>query len=180
MGQAIPVNPAQAVVPIPDTSSHALGLEGEGDKFPETSTSSLRRVVEKTVDKLGRTRSLNNRSTSKRIFSLGRSKGKEPGTLGVIQIHSHPLSLVLTSRLVENTMTPTSAQSRDTKDDSPFVNPPSPATAIRPSLGSFPVHGSVSALSYRLPITYGELTLGLDASWYPNLNPGVDCHSLDR
>jgi hypothetical protein len=99
MGQSIPVNPAQAVVPIPDTSSHAVGLEDEGDKFPETSTSSLRRVVEKTVDKLGRARSLNNRSPSKRIFSLGRSKGKEPGPLGVIQIHSPSLSLVLTSKL---------------------------------------------------------------------------------
>lgn len=91
MGQSIPVNPVQAVVPIPDTSSHALGLEDEGDKFPETSTSSLRRVVGKTVDKLGRSRSLNNRSPSKRIFSLGRSKGKDPGSLGVIQTRSRPL-----------------------------------------------------------------------------------------
>lgn len=97
MGQSVPVNPVQAVAPIPDTSSHALGLEDEGDKSPETSTSSLRRVVGKTVDKLGRTRSLNNKSPSKRIFSLGRSKGKEPAPLGTIQIHWGPFRLVLTS-----------------------------------------------------------------------------------
>lgn len=98
MGQSVTVNPVQAVAPIPDTSSHALGLEGEGDKSSGTSTSSLRRVVEKTVDRLGRTRSLNNRSPSKRIFSLGRSKGKEPGPLGTTQKQLRPLRLVLTSR----------------------------------------------------------------------------------
>lgn len=92
MGQSIPVNLVQAVAPIPDTSSQALGHEDEGDKYPETSTSSLRRVVEKTVDKLGRTRSLNNRSPSKRIFSLNRCKGKEPGPLGTIQIHLRTLT----------------------------------------------------------------------------------------
>ena len=98
MAQSVPVNPAQVVAPIPDTSSHALGLEEEGDKSPETSTSSLRRVVEKTVDKFGRTRSLSNRSPSKRIFSLGRSKGKEHGHLGMIQIYLGLAQLVLTSR----------------------------------------------------------------------------------
>ena len=88
MDQSVPVNPVQAVAPIPDTSSHALGVEVEADKSPGASTSSLRRVVEKTVDKLGRTRSLSNKSPSKRIFSLGRSKGKELGPLGVIQLRS--------------------------------------------------------------------------------------------
>jgi hypothetical protein len=87
MGQSVPVNPAQAIAPIPDTSYHALGLEDEADKALEASTSGLRRVVEKTVDKLGRTRSLGSRSLSKRIFSLGRSKGKEPAPSGAIQIH---------------------------------------------------------------------------------------------
>lgn len=91
MGQAIPVNPVQAVAPVPDTSSQALGIEDEQDKSLETSTSGLRRVVEKTVDKLGRTRSLGNKSPSKRIFSLGRSRGKEPTPLGAISIHLHSL-----------------------------------------------------------------------------------------
>jgi len=86
MGQAMPLNPAQAAAPVPDTSPQALGLEDDGDKSLETSTSGLRRVVEKTVDRLGRTRSLSNKSPSKRIFSLGRNKGKEPGPSGAIQI----------------------------------------------------------------------------------------------
>ena len=92
MGQSIPVNPVQAVAPIPDTSSQALGLEDEGDKSLETSTSGLRRVVEKTVDKLGRSRSLTSKSPSKRIFSLGRNRGKEPGPSGAIPIRLRPLS----------------------------------------------------------------------------------------
>ena len=95
MGQSIPVNPTQAAAPIPDTSPQALGLEDEGDKSLETSSSGLRRVVEKTVDRLGRSRSLNNKSPSKRIFSLGRNKGKESGPSGTILILA--LSLVLTS-----------------------------------------------------------------------------------
>ena len=90
MGQSIPVNIVQALAPLPDTSSQALGLEDEADKSPETPTSGLRRVMEKTVDKLGRSRSLSNKSPSKRIFSLGRSKGKETGPFGAIQIHLHP------------------------------------------------------------------------------------------
>lgn len=97
MGQSLPVNIVQAVAPVPDTSSQAVGLEEEADKSLETSTSSLRRVVGKTVDKLGRTRSLNSKSPSKRIFSLGR-RGKEPGPLGATLIHLRPLRLVLTPR----------------------------------------------------------------------------------
>ena len=99
MGQSIPVNPAQAAVPIPDTSSQALGLEDEDDsKSPETSTSGIRRVVEKTVDRLGRSRSFSKKSPSKRIFSLGRNRGKEPGPFGAILIHPQLSPLVLTSR----------------------------------------------------------------------------------
>ena len=103
MGQSIPVNLTQAVAPVPDTSSQALGLEDEGDKSPETSTSSIRRVVEKTVDRLGRSRSSSNKSPSKRIFSLGRNRGKEPGPFGAILIHPHPSPLVLTSRRLQRT-----------------------------------------------------------------------------
>lgn len=91
MDQSLHVNPVQAVAPIPDTSSQSLGLEDEGDKSLETSTSSLRRVVGKTVDKIGRTRSLNNKSPSKRIFSLGRSRGKEPSPSGAILLHLRTL-----------------------------------------------------------------------------------------
>ena len=87
MGQSIPVNPVQAVAPIPIPSSHTLGLEDEGDKSPETSTSSLRRVMEKTVDRLGRRSSFSSKSPSKRIFSLGRNKGKESSPFGAIPIH---------------------------------------------------------------------------------------------
>lgn len=101
MGQSIPVNPAQAVAPIPDTSSQALGLEDEGDNKSLETPTCLRRVVEKTVDKLGRSRSLNNKSPSKRIFSLGRNKGKELGSLGATQILLHPLRLVPTSRWLQ-------------------------------------------------------------------------------
>lgn len=97
-GQPIYVNPVQAIAPIPDTSSQALGLEGEGDKSLETSASGLRRVVEKTVDKLGRSRSLSSKSPSKRIFSLGRNRGKEPGPSGTIPIHIYPYPLVLISK----------------------------------------------------------------------------------
>ena len=90
MGQSIPVNLVQAVAPIPDTSSQALGLEDEGDRSAETSTSSLRRVVEKTVDKLGRRSSFSSKSPSKRIFSLGRNRGKEPSPFGAILLYLHP------------------------------------------------------------------------------------------
>lgn len=98
MGQSIPANPPQLVAPLPDASSQALVLEDEGDKCLETSTSSIRRVVEKTVDKLGRSRSFSNKSPSKRIFSLGRSRGKEPGPSGAILIHQYLSPLVLTPR----------------------------------------------------------------------------------
>jgi len=91
MGQSIHLNPAHIAPPIPDTSPQALGLDDEGDKSLETSTSGLRRVVEKTVDKLGRGRSLNNKSPSKRIFSLGRNRGKEPVPSGAIIIPSPSL-----------------------------------------------------------------------------------------
>lgn len=94
MGQSLPVNPVQAVAPIPDTSSQTLGLEDEGDKPLETSSSGLRRVVEKTVDKLGRSRSLTNRSPSKRIFSLGRNRAKEPSGAIPIRLRLHPLVLI--------------------------------------------------------------------------------------
>jgi len=94
MGQSMHVNPVQAVAPIPDTSSQALGLEDEGDKSVETSTSSLRRVVEKTVDKLGRSRSLTTKSPSKRIFSLGRNRAKESALSGAIPIYLRPLVLI--------------------------------------------------------------------------------------
>lgn len=104
MGQSLPATPVQAVVPIPDTSSQAgVSLEEEADKSLETSTSSLRRVVEKTVDKFGRTRSLNSKSPSKRIFSLGRNRGKEPSPLGATLIPSRPLRVVLTSRRLQRT-----------------------------------------------------------------------------
>jgi len=95
MGQSIHLNPAHVAPPIPDTFPQTLGLDDEGDKSLETSTSGLRRVVEKTVDRLGRTRSLNNKSPSKRIFSLGRNKGKDPGPSGAILIPAP--SLVPTS-----------------------------------------------------------------------------------
>ena len=91
MGHSIHLSPANIAPPIPDTSPQALGLDDEGDKSLETSTSGLRRVVEKTVDKLGRTRSLNNKSPSKRIFSLGRNRGKESVPPGAILI---PLALL--------------------------------------------------------------------------------------
>ena len=95
LGHPISLNPAQVAPPIPDTSPQALGLDDEGDKSLETSTSGLRRVVEKTVDKLGRSRSTNNKSPSKRIFSLGRSRGKELSPSGAILLS--PPSLALTS-----------------------------------------------------------------------------------
>jgi len=100
MGQSIPVNPPQLVAPLPDVSSQAPVLEDEGDKPLETSTSSIRRVVEKTVDRLGRSRSFSNKSPSKRIFSLGRNRGKEPGPSGAILIHQYSSPFALTpSRL---------------------------------------------------------------------------------
>lgn len=96
MNHPVPLGPAQVALPIPDTSPQTLGLDDEGDRCLESSASGLRRVVEKTVDKLGRTRSFSNKSPSKRIFSLGRNRGKEPGPPGTILIH--PPSLILTSR----------------------------------------------------------------------------------
>jgi hypothetical protein len=98
MDHSLPVNPVQAVAPIPDTSSQSLGLEDEVDKSLETSTSSLRRVVEKTVDKLGKSRSLNSKSPSKRIFSLGRSRGKESSPSGEILLRLRTLRPVQTPR----------------------------------------------------------------------------------
>ena len=149
MGQSIPVNPVQAVAPIPDTSSQTLGLEDEGDKSPETSGSSLRRVMEKTVDRLGRRSSFSSKSPSKRIFSLGRNKGKESSPSGTIPIHLHLTPPPNIQPIIENVETPASPRNRDTPDDSPFVNPSSPTTSIRPSLNSFPLNGSVSVLFHR-------------------------------
>ena len=96
MGQSIALNPAQVAPPIPDTSPQALGLDDDGDRSLECSASGFRRVVGKTVDRLGRARSLSNKSPSKRIFSLGRNRGKDPGPLGAILIP--PPSPALTSR----------------------------------------------------------------------------------
>jgi len=48
--------------------------------------------------------------------------------------------------IVDSAETPAPPRSRDVPDDSPFVNPSSPPVAIRPSLSSFPLNGSVSAL----------------------------------
>ena len=98
MGQSISLSTALVAPPIPDTSPQALGLDDEGDKCLETSASGLRRVVEKTVDRLGRSRSLNNKSPSKRIFSLGRNRGKDPGPSGKILIPS-PSPVPTSSRL---------------------------------------------------------------------------------
>lgn len=90
MGQSIALHPAQVAPPIPDTSPQALGLDDDSERLLESSTSGLRRVMEKTVDKLGRTRSLSSKSPSKRIFSLGRNRGKDPGPSGAILIPSSP------------------------------------------------------------------------------------------
>jgi hypothetical protein len=95
MDQPTPLDPVQVVAQIPDTSPQALGLEDEGDKCLG---SGLRRVVEKTVDKLGRGRSVSNKSPSKRIFSLGRGRGKDPSSLGTIPICPYRDQLVLISR----------------------------------------------------------------------------------
>ena len=96
MGQSIPFNPVHVAPPTPDTLPQTLALEDEGDKCLETSTSGLRRVVEKTVDRLGRSRSFSSKSPSKRIFSLGRNRGKEPGPSGAITTPLPPP--ILTSR----------------------------------------------------------------------------------
>ena len=90
MNHPVPLGPAQVALPIPDTSPQTLGLDDEGDRCLESSASGLRRVVEKTVDKLGRRSSFSSKSPSKRIFSLGRNRGKEPSPFGAILLYLHP------------------------------------------------------------------------------------------
>lgn len=129
----------------------------------------VRRVMEKTADKLNRSKSLERRgpqgpsskqpASPRRVFSLTR-KGKEKqpvddgafhhASLDLICAHTFHCHLMCAYKARSSTRSKRSSPSTPSEpDESPFIRPPSPThLPRRPSLQPFTGDGSVSTCSF--------------------------------